>query len=390
MREPGSVRYRFGRGLLEFFSGLVVESLIIITRFPLKIISPQNKIYPWAGTELKATGLNFNKHFVQALMISVNHLSKSYRIHDKQPGLIGSVKALLRRHYYEVDAVKDISFTVEPGEVVAFVGPNGSGKTTTLKTLSGLLHPSAGKVTVAGYTPCERRKDFLKSIALVMGQKQQLVWDISAADTFLLNKAVYEVSDVDYQHRLGLLVEMLGLKKVIHRQVRRLSLGERMKCEFVAALLHQPKILFLDEPTIGLDLVSQKAIRSFLKDYNDQFNSTIMITSHHVDDLRSIADRMIVISQGSLKFDDSFRSILERLSPFKKLSIQLDQPAADDLKCFFPRMERINAYKFHLLVEHAQVSDTIKKLAQHVPLSEISVTEEPLEDIMVRVMHLGD
>src|SRR5215210_1665019 len=209
-------------------------------------------------------------------VITVKHLSKYYQVHQKEPGLTGSLKSLFNRKYYDAKAVDDISFSIDEGELIGFIGPNGAGKTTTLKCLSGLLYPTSGKVEVLGFTPFERKHPFLKQISLVMGQKNQLWWDLPAIDSFLLNKEIYEIADENYKKTLNELVELLDIQDILQVQVRKLSLGQRMKCELIAALIHNPKILFLDEPTIGLDVVMQKKIREFLKEYNKKYQATII------------------------------------------------------------------------------------------------------------------
>src|SRR5215471_4373138 len=218
-------------------------------------------------------------------MIHVRHLTKHYDVHEKQPGFLGSLRALFHREYRAVKAVENVSFEIGPGEIVGFLGPNGAGKTTTLKMLSGLLHPTSGEVAVAGFTPKRRQREFLTTITLVMGQKQQLIWDLPAADSFLVNQAIYEIPDDVYRQRIGELTEMLGLTGLLNKQVRKLSLGERMKCELAAALLHEPKVLFLDEPTIGLDVAMQVAIRDFVRLYNQRHDATVLLTSHYMDDV---------------------------------------------------------------------------------------------------------
>ncbi|EKD99780.1 MAG: hypothetical protein ACD_22C00174G0001, partial [uncultured bacterium] len=203
--------------------------------------------------------------------IQVTNLSKNFKVHKKQPGLKGSFKALFRREYKTIEAVKNVSFEIKQGELVGFIGPNGAGKTTTLKMLSGLLYPSSGEANVLGYKPFERKNPFLKQISLVMGQKNQLWWDLPAIETFNLNKEIYEVSDDKYKQVLGELSEILDVKEVMHQQVRKMSLGQRMKCELIASLIHTPRVLFLDEPTIGLDVVMQKKVREFIKEYNKRY-----------------------------------------------------------------------------------------------------------------------
>ena len=220
-------------------------------------------------------------------VISVNKLQKFYKVHQKEPGLAGSIRSLFKRKYYDVKAVDGVSFEINEGELVGFIGPNGAGKTTTLKVLSGLLYPTAGDVSVLGYTPWDRKPAFQKQFSLVMGQKNQLWWDLPAIESFILNKEIYEVPDAQYKQTLDELDTLLDVSDVLKVQVRKLSLGQRMKMELIAALIHSPKILFLDEPTIGLDVVMQKKMRDFIKQYN-KFNATIILTSHYMDDVKEL------------------------------------------------------------------------------------------------------
>ncbi len=215
----------------------------------------------------------------------------------------GSVKSLVKREHFDVPAVKSVSFDIEEGELIGFIGPNGAGKTTTLKMLSGLIYPSGGEVSVLGYKPFDRKKEFLRQISLVMGQKNQLWWDLPPMDTFLLNKEIYEISDIDFKERVEELSDLLDVKDILQVQVRKLSLGQRMKCELMAALMHQPKILFLDEPTIGLDVVVQQRLRHFITEYNKKHKATIILTSHYMQDVKQLCDRVIVINYGGLIYD---------------------------------------------------------------------------------------
>src|SRR3989338_9575080 len=233
-------------------------------------------------------------------VIKVDKLCKYYQVHQKEPGLTGSLKSLFARKYYDVKAVDDISFEIEEGELIGFIGPNGAGKTTTLKTLSGLLYPTSGEVSVLGYTPWKRQPEFQKQFALVMGQKNQLWWDLPAIESFILNKEIYEVPAEKYQKTLDELVDLLEVRDILKIQVRKLSLGQRMKMELIAALIHSPKILFLDEPTIGLDVVMQKKMRDFIKEYNRRFKATIILTSHYMDDVKELCERVIIIDHGKL------------------------------------------------------------------------------------------
>jgi len=241
--------------------------------------------------------------------IKVENLKKHYDYYQKDQGLKNSIKNVFKRKKLVKEAVNDISFGIEPGEIVGFIGPNGAGKTTTLKILSGILFPTSGNVIVGGYTPWERKKKFKMSFSIVMGQKTQLNWDLPAIESFNLNKCIYEVSDADYKETVGELTELLEVTKLLKTQVRRLSLGERMKMELIAALIHRPKIIFLDEPTIGLDFVSQKTIREFIRDYNEKTGATVILTSHYMGDIESLCKRAIVINSGQIVYDGQLSDI---------------------------------------------------------------------------------
>lgn len=243
-------------------------------------------------------------------IISVNLLTKDYRIHNKQEGVRGSIRALAHRDYTTVHAVNNICLNIKPGELVGFIGSNGAGKTTTLKMLSGLLYPTSGSIEVLGHTPHKRDADFLRQISFIMGQKNQLWWDIPAIESFNLNRDIYEVPEKQYRAVLDELVDLLDIKDILHQQVRHLSLGQRMKCELVAALVHTPKVLFLDEPTLGLDVVTQQKIREFIKAYNKRHNATVILTSHYMDDVKEVCDRVIIIDKGAVLFDGKISNLV--------------------------------------------------------------------------------
>ena len=240
---------------------------------------------------------------IMKTQISVKSLSKFYEVHQKEPGFVGSLRAFFTRKYETVRAVEDVSFEIGEGEIVGFLGPNGAGKTTALKVLSGLLFPTSGEVSVCGFRSFDRKPEFLRQITLVMGQKNQLIWDLPASETFLVNRAVYEISQSDYVDCMKELTDLLDLGPILNKQVRKLSLGERMKCEIAAALLHRPKVLFLDEPTIGLDVTMQARVREFLIEYNRRHGATILLTSHYMADVVALCRRVLVIDHGRLVYD---------------------------------------------------------------------------------------
>jgi len=252
--------------------------------------------------------------------ISVKNLVKTYQVFKKEPGILGTFKSLVSRKYEKVKAVDDISFSIKEGELVGFIGPNGAGKTTTLKCLSGLLYPTSGEISVLNFKPWQRKKQFLTNISFVMGQKNQLWWDLPAIETFLLNKEIFEINDSQFKKTLGELVDLLDAKDILNIQVKRLSLGQRMKCELIAALIHLPKVLFLDEPTIGLDVVMQEKLREFVKSYNKNFNSTIILTSHYMEDVQNLAKRVIVINFGKIVFDGLLTELVKKKAPYKLIS----------------------------------------------------------------------
>ena len=248
-------------------------------------------------------------------IVCAERLSKTYRVAQKQPGLAGTLRHFFWRRSRSVEAVRELSFSIEAGEMVGFLGANGAGKTTTLKMLSGLVHPSGGSLMVAGHVPQRRQANFLRSITLVMGQKQQLIWDLPPMDSFRVNAAVYGLDDSEAKRRINELAEMLELGEELTRPVRKLSLGERMKAELLAALLHRPSLLFLDEPTLGLDVNAQARVRAFLADYNRRYGATVLLTSHYMADITALCPRVLLIHQGALFYDGSLESLSQRLSP---------------------------------------------------------------------------
>jgi ABC-2 type transport system ATP-binding protein len=315
-------------------------------------------------------------------MIEASGLTKRYTVYRKEAGFRGTLRGFFRRQHHDVDAVRDLTLRIAAGEIVGFLGPNGAGKTTTLKMFSGLLHPTAGTVGVAGYTPKERHPEFLRSIALVMGQKMQLHWDIPAADSFLVLKTIYDIPDTDYRTRLAELTDMLGLGDLIHRPIRRLSLGERMKCELVAALLHRPRVLFLDEPTIGLDVTAQAAIRNFIVDYNRRHGATILITSHYMADVTALAKRVLVIDLGRLVFDGDLSALIERHSPDKILRVQLSEPVPATRLGDFGTIRAIDGLSVELAVPRATVARRAADLLATLPVADIAIEEPAVEDVI--------
>ncbi|MBV9787796.1 MAG: ATP-binding cassette domain-containing protein [Chloroflexi bacterium] len=314
--------------------------------------------------------------------INVAHLQKSYRVHHKEPGLKGSLRAFVRRQYQDVRAVDDLSFTIDEGEVVGFLGPNGAGKTTTLKMLSGLLHPSGGQLQVLGYTPFERRNDFLRQITLVMGQKQQLIWDLPAIETFEVNRAIYEIPDDLYRKTVAELTELLNLEPLLTKQVRKLSLGERMKCELAAALLHSPRVLFLDEPTIGLDVTMQANVRKFIAEYNTRHRATVLLTSHYMADVTALCKRIIVIDRGKLLYDGDFQALVERVAPHKIVRIKLEQPIERSALEPYGTIDTLDGVEGSLLVGRDETSRVAARLLSDLPIVDVTIEEPPVEEII--------
>ncbi len=318
-------------------------------------------------------------------IIDVQNLVKTYKVHRKEPGFAGSIKSLFNRQYEEVHAVKDISFNIKSGELIGFIGPNGAGKTTTLKCLSGLLYPSGGKVEVLGFTPFQRKTQFLKQIALVMGQKNQLWWDLPPTETFLLNKEIYEIPESRYKNTLNDLVELLDVSEVLNIQVRKLSLGQRMKCELIAALLHSPKVLFLDEPTIGLDVVMQKKLRDFIKEYNKKYESTIILTSHYMEDVRQLCERVIVIDHGSLLFDGKLDNLVKEYTKNKLITVVFEKKVDEkDLKKLGEIKEN-DFPKVVLSVKREDSNEVTSKLLKDFPVEDLNIQEPDIEDIIRQV-----
>jgi ABC-2 type transport system ATP-binding protein len=310
-------------------------------------------------------------------------------VHEREPGLAGSLRSFLRRRYKIVRAVDEISFDIAPGEIVGFLGANGAGKTTTLKMLSGLLHPTSGEVAVAGFTPKQRQREFLCTITMVMGQKQQLTWDLPAEDTFLLNKVIYDVPDDVYRHRLAELAEMLDLQDLLKRQVRKLSLGERMKCELAAALLHGPQVLFLDEPTIGLDVNMQQALRGFIADYNQRHGATIILTSHYMADVTALCRRVIVIDRGRLVFDGDLRVLVERNALAKVLKLRFREPQARERLMAFGKVDSCTGLEAEMHVPREAVTALAARILAELPVADISIEDIPVEEIIGKLFDLG-
>jgi ABC-2 type transport system ATP-binding protein len=315
-------------------------------------------------------------------VIQVRDLRKEYRVHRRQAGLGASLRSLFHRRYETVKAVDGISFSVATGERVGFLGPNGAGKTTTLKILSGLLHPAAGAVEVAGFTPARRSPEFLKTITLVMGQKQQLLWDLPPSETFALNRAVYEIPRPEFEATVRELVELLDLGAIVDKPTRQLSLGERMKAELAASLLHRPRVLFLDEPTIGLDVTMQATVRDFVRAYNERHGATVLLTSHYMDDVLALCPRVVVIDRGRLIYDGDLRRLSREVRPDKRIVVRLGQPVSAAELARFGQVVSSGEAQAVLRVAADEVPSAVGRMLSALPISDLTVEEPPLEEVM--------
>jgi ABC-2 type transport system ATP-binding protein len=319
------------------------------------------------------------------MSIEVNGLRKYYEVHQKEPGLAGSLRAFVRRRYETVKAVDGISFQIAPGEMIGFLGPNGAGKTTSLKTLAGLLYPSGGEVRVLGFTPFERKPAFLKQITLVMGQKQQLLWDLPAQETFEVNRVIYEVPVDEYKRTLAELTDMLELGDLLKKQVRKLSLGERMKCELAAALLHRPSVLFLDEPTIGLDVTMQARVREFVAEYNRRYGATVLLTSHYMADVTALCKRIIVINRGKLLYDGNLQRMVEQTAPHKTIHIIFSEPVQAAALARYGDITRLEGLEAEISVPRAETTRIGARLLAELPVADVNIAEPPIEAIIGEV-----
>ncbi len=312
-------------------------------------------------------------------IIEVKGLGKEFTYYEKGLGLKSSFENLFARKYLTKKAVNDISFEIEQGEVVGFLGPNGAGKTTTLKMLSGILFPTEGECSVMGYVPWERKKEFKKKFSIVMGQKSQLWWDLPAQETFYLNKSIYELDDREYQKVSGELIELLDVKDLVNVQVRRLSLGERMKMELIASLIHSPKVIFLDEPTIGLDIISQKRIREFLKYYKEEKHATIILTSHYMEDIEDLCQRTIVINQGTVVYDGKLNSVNDIFGNHKILKLQFAQPVEAEQLAAYGTIKEWNENTVMLEVAKEKLQQISAKILSECEITDFTVEDIPLE-----------
>lgn len=321
--------------------------------------------------------------------IEVNHLSKTFRVPEREGGFVASLRSVFQRRHRDVHAVSDVSFHVDAGEIVGFLGPNGAGKTTTLKMLSGLLHPTSGDARVLERTPWNREADYLRRISMLMGQRSQMQWDLPALDSFLVHAAVYGIPKDQYRTTLDELVGLLELEPVLKKQVRTLSLGERMKCEICVSLLHRPSVLFLDEPTLGVDITMQARIREFIAKYNRMYGATIILTSHYMADVTALCKRIIVIDHGHILFDGSLSDLSGKLAPYKVIRIDLTRETdgydfnrlGDVLSC--------EARKIELRVAKSDAPSITSRLLSDLPILDLTIEDPPIEDVIARAFRGG-
>lgn len=321
--------------------------------------------------------------------IVADSLVKTYRVARKQPGWAGAWRSLLHRETVEVRAVRGVSFQIEQGEMVAFLGPNGAGKTTTLKLLSGLIYPSSGTATVLGYVPWKRDLAYRRRFSLVMGQKNQLWWDLPAQESFLLHRDIYQIEKTRFDRRLDELTDLLEVRKLVRQAVRELSLGERMRMELIAALLHDPDVLLLDEPTIGLDVVSQRKVQGFLKHYQAERQITVLLTSHYMKDVEALCQRAVIINEGEIKHDGPLADILDRFSRHKVIQLQLGDGADLEALSQYGRISEQVGPRVKLEVERTRIPEILAAVLAKFPIEDVGVQERPLEEVIAEFFTSG-
>lgn len=322
--------------------------------------------------------------------IEAENLTKTYRVYQKRDGVLASIQGLFHRKYKTVEAVRDVSFSIEQGEMIAFLGPNGAGKTTTLKLLSGLIFPTSGTARVLGYTPWERANAFRRRFSLVMGQKNQLWWDLPALESFQLHREIYRIEPGAFQRRLDELTELLEVKKLISQPVRELSLGERMRMELIAALLHSPEVLLLDEPTIGLDVISQRKVQEFLRFYQSQQKITVILTSHYMKDVEALCKRAVIINHGEIKHNGSLAEIIDRFSQHKVIQLQFASgQSAAKLDRFGEVLEQMGP-RAKIKVERQKVPTVLSAILNEYRIEDVGVQDRPLEEVIAEMFTSSD
>ncbi len=320
--------------------------------------------------------------------IEAHNLCKTYRVYRKREGVLASIGGLFRREYKTVEAVRNVSFSIETGEMVAFLGPNGAGKTTTLKLLSGLIHPTSGEATVLGYVPWQREHAYRRRFSLVMGQKNQLWWDLPAQESFRLHQEIYRIDPEQFRRRRDELTDLLEVGKLVSQPVRELSLGERMRMELIAALLHSPEVLFLDEPTIGLDVVSQRTVQEFLKHYQSERKITVLLTSHYMKDVEALCRRAVIINEGEIKHDGPLAEIVDRFSLNKVINLQFAGEVPSDLGRL-GRVFDVHPPRAKLEVPRNQVPEVLSNLLGRYTIEDVGVQDRPLEEVIAEVFTSG-
>ena len=324
---------------------------------------------------------------MQNNIIKVKKLSKSFDISSKEEGLKGTIKHFFKRQTKSIKVIKDISFEIKEGEIVGFLGANGAGKTTILKMLCGLIYPSKGSISVSGYLPFRRKEDFLKKISLIMGQKQQLIWDLPPIESFYLNASIYDLDKFEAKRRIKKLSDMLEIEEELYIPVRKLSLGQRMKSELLAALIHEPNILFLDEPTLGLDINAQRNLRKFLKQYNKETNSTICLTSHYMKDITSLCKRVICVHNGSISYDGKLDQLLKKLTPVKEILIVCkSEEDAIKLENSDFIVKNITKNEITLKVENNCITSSLKKILNNFDIEDLYINEPPIDEIIGQIL----
>jgi len=320
-------------------------------------------------------------------IIDVKNLSKSFDISSKEPGIKGTFKHFFKRQTKSLKVIKDISFEIKEGEIVGFLGANGAGKTTILKMLCGLIYPSEGSLLVSGYLPFRRKENFLKTITLIMGQKQQLIWDLPPIESFYLNASIYELDKFEAKKRIKKLSDMLEIDNELFIPVRKLSLGQRMKSELLAALIHEPNILFLDEPTLGLDINAQRNLRKFLKKYNKETNATICLTSHYMKDITSLCKRVICVQNGSISYDGKLDLLLKRLSPVKEILIVChSEKDATKLESSGYSVKNKTKNEITIIIENQHFTSSLKTILNNFDIKDLYINEPPVDEIIGKIL----
>ncbi len=315
-------------------------------------------------------------------------LRKTYLVAEKDPGFLGTLRHFVRRRYKKIEAVLGVSFSLAPGEIVGFLGPNGAGKTTTLKMLTGLIYPSGGRAEVLGFVPFERKAAFLRQITLVMGNKQQLIWDLPVLDSLRINAAVYEIPAAEAERRTRSFARLLEIEDILTQPVRKLSLGQRMKAELMAALLHHPRVLFLDEPTLGLDVNAQAAVRAFIRDYARNSGATVLLTSHYMADIEALAERLIVIHEGALLYDGALGGLVERFAPYREVRLELAGPVPASRLAVYGEAT-VEGRTARVLVRREGLTRAVAEMLEELPVRDLAVEEPPLEEVIARVFSRG-